>query len=590
MDICAGRRKVQTATKNKLGQIIQGEAAVEASPALLAARPWIAHYEPGVPAEIAQESYSTLTDLWHRSRELYARRVALESFGVRLTYAQLGEAADAVTVWLQQNGFCKGDRAAIMSPNVMAYPAILLGVLQAGGVVVNVNPLYTPRELEHQITDAEPRFLFVLENFATTVAAVADKFKLDRVILIAPGDLLGFKGALVNFVSRHIKKAVKPFALARTIAFATVLRQGRSGKPTPVALTRDDTALLQYTGGTTGIAKGAILLHRNVAANIEQNFAWFSPLLSPEEITISVTALPLYHIFAMTACFWFQVRVGGACLLIANPRDINGFVKTLQKSHFNIINGVNTLFNALAENPGLAKVDFSSVRFCLAGGMATQSAVAKKWKARTGKTIIEGYGLSETSPVLTINRADLAEFSGTIGYPTPSSEISIRDSLGQPVAPGKPGEICARGPQVMAGYWNCPNETAVVMTSDGFLRTGDIGIMLPDGQVKIVDRLKDMIIVSGFNVYPNEVEDVLAEHPLVSEVAVIGRPNAAMGEEVVAVIVPRDPSLTVDELRRFCRERLTSYKVPREYVFREELPKSNVGKVLRRNIKESLKG
>lgn len=563
---------------------------MEASRELLAARPWIAHYEPGVPAEIAPESYSTLTDLWRRSRELYGRRVALESFGGRLTYAQLAEAADAVTVWLQQNGFGKGDRAAIMSPNVMAYPAILLGILQAGGVVVNVNPLYTPRELEHQITDAEPRFLFVLENFGPTVAAVADKLKLERVILIAPGDLLGLKGALVNFVSRHVKKAVKPFALARTIALGAVLRQGGSGKPTAVALTGDDLAFLQYTGGTTGIAKGAMLLHRNVAANIEQNFAWFSPLLSPEQISVSVTALPLYHIFAMTACFWFQVRVGGACLLIANPRDLNGFVKTLQKSRFNIINGVNTLFNALAEHPGLAKVDFSSVNFCMAGGMATQSAVAKKWKARTGKTIIEGYGLSETAPVLTINRADLAEFSGTIGFPTPSTEISIRDALGQPVPTGKPGEICARGPQVMAGYWNCPNETAVAMTSDGFFRTGDIGIMQPDGQIKIVDRLKDMIIVSGFNVYPNEVEDVLAEHPLVREVAVIGRPSAATGEEVVAVIVPRDPSLSVDELRRFCRERLTSYKTPREYLFREELPKSNVGKVLRRNIKESLMG
>jgi len=555
---------------------------------VLGARPWIAHYPAGVPAEIDPQSYSTLVDLWRRSRDLYGSRVALESFGVRMTYAELGAAADRVTAWLQNNGFAKGDRAAIMSPNVMAYPAILLGILQAGGVVVNVNPVYTPRELECQILDANPRFLFVLENFAVTVAAVREKLQLERVILVAPGDLLGRKGLLINFVSRHVKKAVPKANLPGALTFAALLRQAKALKSRPVTVTSEDIAVLQYTGGTTGSAKGAVLLHRNIAANAEQNIAWFAPMLRPGRPSVSVTALPLYHIYALTACLWFQLRMGGSCLLIANPRDIDGLVKSLQKSHFTFFNGVNTLYNALVDHPGMKSIDYSSVVTFAAGGMAVQPAVARKWRQLTGKPIVEGYGLSETSPVLCVNRPDIEEFTGTVGYPVPSTEISIRDPSGAPVPMGEPGEICARGPQVMAGYWDRPMATEAAMTADGFFRTGDAGVMLPDGQIKIVDRLKDMIIVSGFKVYPNEIEEILVEHPKVREAAVIGRPFAATGEEVVAFIVPREPDLTEEQLRAFCRERLTGYKLPREFIFRDELPKSNVGKVLRRSLKDSL--
>ncbi len=561
---------------------------MEVSEELLAARPWLAHYLPGVPAEIESQANTTLVDIWRRSREKFASRVALESFGAKLTYEQLGAAADQVTAWLMVNGLAKGDRVAIMAPNVMAYPAILLGVLQAGGVVVNINPLYTPRELELQILDSTPRFLFVLENFASTVAAVVDRLHLEGIILISPGDLLGAKGHLVNFVSRRIKKAAPKIDLPAATTFARLLRQTKGAKPSPMPLAGDDIAVLQYTGGTTGSAKGAILLHRNIAANIEQCIVWFGPLYPSNQWSLMVTALPLYHIFASTACFWFQMRMGGGCLLIANPRDLNAFVKVLQKTKFTAIAGVNTLYNMLADHPGIKKVDFSEVHFCVAGGMAMQAAVARKWRQLTGKAILEGYGLSETSPVLCGNRADLSEFSGTIGYPVSSTEISIRDALGVPVPNGEPGEICARGPQLMAGYWDRPMATEAVMTKDGYFRTGDVGMLLADGQIKIVDRLKDMIIVSGFNVYPNEIEEIIVEHPKVREAAVVGRPDMATGEEVVAFVVPREPDLTEADLRAFCRERLTGYKMPRAFIFREELPKTNVGKVLRRNLKDSL--
>jgi long-chain acyl-CoA synthetase len=559
---------------------------MQASEELLARRPWVAHYQPGVPAEIEPQDHISLVDLWRHSRKTFAANVALESFGGRMTYAQLGAAADRVTAWLQGQGFRKGERAAIMAPNIMAYPAILIGILQAGGVAVNINPLYTPRELEFQVVDAKPRFLFVLENFGATVAAVRDRLGLEKIILIAPGDLLGAKGMIVNFISRHVKKAVPKVDLPNALSFATLLREGKDRTPEPVAIDGSDLAILQYTGGTTGSAKGAMLLHRNIAANIEQSLVWFRQSL-PDRPTMMVTALPLYHIYALTACFWFQMRNGGGCLLIANPRDIAGFIKTLQTRPFDTMAGVNTLYNVLADHPGLKKVDFSKVSYCTAGGMSTQAAVARKWRQVTGKAILEGYGLSETSPVLCGNRADIEEFTGTIGYPIPSTDISIRDAMGAPVPMGEPGEICARGPQVFAGYWDRPMSTEAAMTADGYFRTGDVGVMLPDGQVKIVDRLKDVIIVSGFNVYPNEIEDVLVEHPGVREAAVIGRPFDASGEEVVAFVVRRDPDLTERELRAFCRERLTGYKMPREFLFKEELPKSNVGKVLRRNLKAS---
>ncbi|MCW2275705.1 AMP-binding protein [Rhodoblastus acidophilus] len=560
---------------------------MNATAGTVVARPWLAHYPPGRPAEMSEPPYPTLVDLWRGAREKYGDRIVAESFGATLTYEKLGQAADKVAAWLQSQGFRKGERAAIMAPNVMAYPAVMLGILLAGGVVVNVNPLYTSRELESQLTDSTPRVLFVLENFGETVAAVREKLPLETIVLLAPGDLIGLKGHLVNFISRHVKKNVPEAPMAGAIAFSQVLAEARNLRPTPVSVSKDDLAVLQYTGGTTGKAKGAMLLHRNIIANIQQVQDWAGPDL-PEGPLVMVAALPLYHIFAFTACFWFQVLQGGSSLLIVNPRDIAGFVKTLQKRRFHIFAGVNTLYNALADHPDIKKVDFSGVALCIAGGMAMQAAVARKWRDLTGKPVLEGYGLSETSPVLCVNRPDIEEFTGTVGYPVPSTEISIRNAQGEDVPQGETGEICARGPQLMAGYWDRPMATADAMTPDGFFRTGDVGMILPNGQIKIVDRLKDLIIVSGFNVYPNEVEDVLIEHPEVREVAVVGRASTASGEEVVAFVVARGAGLTEEVLRAFCRERLTGYKTPRSFIFRDELPKTNVGKVLRRSLKEML--
>jgi len=560
---------------------------MNASAGTVVARPWLAHYPPGRPAEMSEPPYPTLVDLWRGSRAKFGDRTVAESFGARLTYEQMGRAADKVAAWLQSKGFKKGERAAIMAPNVMAYPAVMLGILLAGGVVVNVNPLYTSRELETQLLDSTPRFLFVLENFVETVAAVREKLPVERVVLLAPGDLIGLKGLLVNFVSRHVKKNVPDAPIADAVSFAKILAEARKLEPRPVDVSKDDLAVLQYTGGTTGKSKGAMLLHRNLIANVQQAEDWFGPDL-PEGPLAMVTALPLYHIFALTACFWFQILKGGSSLLIVNPKDIPGFIKTLQKSRFHIFAGVNTLYNALADHPEIKKVDFSHTALCIAGGMAMQAAVARKWRELSGKPVLEGYGLSETSPVLCCNKPDIKEFTGTVGYPLPSTDISIRNPEGVEVPLGETGEICARGPQVMAGYWDRPMATDAAMTSDGYFRTGDGGVLLPDGQLKIVDRLKDMIIVSGFNVYPNEVEDVIVEHPDVREVAVVGRASAASGEEVVAFVVARGDELTEEILRAFCRERLTGYKTPRAFIFRDELPKTNVGKVLRRSLKELL--
>ena len=547
--------------------------------------PWLDHYPPNVPEAIDSDAVGTLADLFRDAVRLYPLRPALESFGKRLTYAELGRAAEAVASWLQGQGVRKGDRVAIMMPNVAAYPATLFGVLLAGGVVVNVNPLYTARELTHQLQDAGARTLFVLENFAHTVEQATGALKLDRVILVRPGDMLGLKGKLVDFVSRHVKKAVAPFALPGAIPFADAAAKGRARPFSPVPVEPGDIAFLQYTGGTTGVAKGATLLHRNVAANVAQCEAWMRPFMSggPQ---IMVTALPLYHIFALTACCMFMTRMGGCQLLIANPRDIPGLIKTLASRPFTCIVMVNTLYNALLNHPAIKTVDFSHMAFSVSGGMATQQAVAKAWKELTGKPIVEGYGLSETSPVACANRLDLQEFSGTIGYPLPSTEGAIRGPEGEDVPLGTPGEVCIRGPQVMAGYWNRPEDTARVTTADGFFRTGDIGVLQPDGQIKLVDRIKDMVLVSGFNVYPNEVEDVLASHPGVLEAAVVGAPDEHSGEVVVAYVVKKDEGLTPESLRAFCRESLTAYKVPRRIEFVESLPKTNVGKVLRRALRD----
>lgn len=551
-------------------------------------RPWLKSYPPGVPAQIDAELTGTLTDLIQHSLRNYAERTAFESFGKTLTYGAIGQAAEAFTAWLQQQGFAKGDRIALMMPNVLAYPATMFGALLGGYTVVNVNPLYTARELAHQLNDSGASCLVVLENFAHVVEEALPHLNLKAIVLATPGDLMGLKGAIVNFVSRRVKKAVKPFHLPTAHRLKPILAARGTAKP--VRVTPDDVAFLQYTGGTTGVAKGATLTHRNVSANIAQCAAWFEPVLATYSGQhVMVTALPLYHIFALTACCLFMMRIGACCLLIANPRDIPGFVKTLKSSRFTMMSGVNTLYNALVNAKDIETVDFSNLFCCVAGGMATQAPVARAWKNLSGRAIIEGYGLSETSPVVCVNPADLPEFSGTIGYPVPSTDVSIRDEKGNPVPPGSSGELCVRGPQVMTGYWNRPDETAKVLTADGFFRTGDVALMETDGQFRIVDRLKDMILVSGFNVYPNEVEEVLAGHPGVLEAAVIGLPDAHSGEAVAAYIVRKDPALGEEALRAYCRDRLTGYKVPRHVIFRDSLPKTNVGKVLRRVLRDEMK-
>jgi long-chain acyl-CoA synthetase len=545
-------------------------------------KPWLRHYPPGVPATIDEASLGTLADIFDESVRRYPERPAAESFGHRLTYAEMASAAAAVASWLQSQKIGKGDRVAIMLPNVMAYPAILFGALIAGATVVNVNPLYTPRELTHQLQDSGARILFVLENFAHTVEQARD-VRLTTVI-VKPGDLLGLKGTIVNLVSRYVKRAVPDYRLPSAVSFGDVIKEGRKRPPARIEIHPDDIAFLQYTGGTTGISKGATLTHRNVAANVVQCELWLG--LGEREL-IMVTALPLYHIFALTACGLLFMRLGGCLLLVANPRDIPGFVKLLKSRPFTCISGVNTLYNALTRAPGIDSVDFSKLIFCVSGGMATQAAVAAAWKKLTGHPIIEGYGLSETSPVVTINRLDIPEFTGTIGYPVPSTEVSIRSTEdGRALPAGEAGELCVRGPQVMKGYWQRPDETARVMTADGFFRTGDVAVMAPDGSLRIVDRIKDMILVSGFNVYPNEVEDVMAAHPGVAEVAVVGLTDETGGEIVTAHVVASDPGLTEAALTAWCRERLTPYKVPRRVIFREALPKTNVGKVLRRALRD----
>ncbi len=549
-------------------------------------RPWLAHYPATVPAEIDTAKLLDLASLIRESVSRFADRPAFESFGKTLTYAQIGDAANAVAGWLQAQGFKKGDRIAMMMPNVMAYPAAMFGALLGGFTVVNVNPLYTARELTHQINDSGAETIFVLENFAHVVAEALPHTSLKKVVVVSAGDLLGFKGKIVSFVAKYVKKVVPPYSLPNAVRFEDVVRIGRGAGVRPVQLSLDDIAFLQYTGGTTGVSKGATLTHRNIAANVSQAELWLGWAVNAIPNNVMVTALPLYHIFALTCCCLYMMKIGASCLLIANPRDIPGFIATLKKTRFTLMSGVNTLYNALANHPDLRTVDFSNLKFCVAGGMATQSAVAKNWKSVSGCAIVEGYGLSETSPILTVNRPDLEEFTGSIGFPVPSTEIELRDAEGKPVPVGETGEICARGPQVMPGYWQRPDETAKVMTADGFFRTGDVGMQLPDGTFKIVDRLKDMILVSGFNVYPNEVEEVIASHPGVLEVAVIGVPDPQSTEAVAAYIVRKDPNLQAETIRAHCRSELTAYKVPKVIHFRESLPKTNVGKVLRRMLRE----
>lgn len=565
--------------------------ALSAVQATSDARPWLAHYPPAVPPMIDEAGVGTLADLIRNACATYPDRQAFESFGKSITFAEVGRAARAFAGWLQAQGFKKGDRIALMMPNILANPATIFGTLLGGFTVVNVNPLYTARELTHQLNDSGARALVVIENFAHVVEEARPNIKLDAIVVATAGDLMGFKGAIVNFVARKIKKVVKPYNLPGSVPLKTIF--AAPAEMSPVAITPEDVAFLQYTGGTTGVAKGATLTHRNVTSNVAQCALWLgweleAPHGRDDYQHVMVTALPLYHIFALTCCCMFMLRIGAKSLLIANPRDIAGFVKILKGSRFTLFSGVNTLYNALASHPEIKDVNFSELRFAIAGGMATQAAVAKRWKEVTGRPIIEGYGLSETSPVASVNRTDITEFTGTIGYPLPSTDFAIRDAEGNDRPPGEAGEICIRGPQVMAGYWNRPDETAKVMTADGYFRSGDIGVLLPDGQIKVVDRMKDMVLVSGFNVYPNEVEDVLAKHPGVLESAVIGLPDEHSGEAVTAFVVKRDAAVTAEELRAFCKENLTGYKVPKQIIFREALPKTNVGKVLRRALREEI--
>jgi long-chain acyl-CoA synthetase len=555
-------------------------------------RIWLKQYPAGVPADIDVSQYTSLVELLEESFAKFADRKAFICMDKSISYRDLDEMSLALAAYLQSKGLQKGARVALMMPNVLQYPVSTAAVLRAGYAVVNVNPLYTPRELEHQLKDSGAEAIIVLENFATTVQQVIGKTAVKHVIVGSMGDLLGFKGVIVNLVVRRLKKMVPAYSIPGAVTFNDALAAGRGMKLNKPALTREDVAFLQYTGGTTGVSKGATLLHRNILANMLQNDAWMQPALKKpphvEQLFI-VCALPLYHVFALTACYLLGIRAGGVNLLIPNPRDMAGFVKELMKYQINFFPGVNTLYNGLLHTPGFEKVDFSKLKVANGGGMATQKAVAEKWLSVTGCPLSEGYGLSETSPTLTCNPADTDRFSGSIGIPVPSTYLSLRDDDGNEVPLGQPGEICAKGPQVMVGYWNRPDETAKVMTPDGYFRTGDIGVMTPDGYTKIVDRKKDMILVSGFNVYPNEIEEVIAAHPGVLECAVIGVEDPRSGEAVKAFVVKKDPNVTAEDIIKYCGTQLTNYKVPKQIEFRTDLPKTNVGKILRRELRDEKK-
>ncbi|MDR5814545.1 MULTISPECIES: long-chain fatty acid--CoA ligase [unclassified Caballeronia] len=552
-------------------------------------KPWLKSYPAGVPAEIDVSAYRSVSELLEDSFRANRDRRAFVCMGQAITYGELDTMSRNLAAFFQQKGLARGARVALMMPNVLQYPVAIAAVLRAGYIVVNVNPLYTPRELEHQLKDSGAEAIVILENFAGTLQAVVRNTAIKHVIVAAMGDLMGVKGLLVNFVVRRVKKLVPEWSLPGSIRFNDALAEG--GRATLRAVTQgpDDVAFLQYTGGTTGVAKGATLTHGNVVANTLQSQAWFDPARKrrPDiDQFVCVVALPLYHIFALTVCGFLTIRCGGVGMLIPNPRDIAGTIKELKGVQINTFPAVNTLYNALLNHPDFGKLDFSKLIAANGGGMAVQEAVAKRWFASTGVPIVEGYGLSETSPCVTCNPSTATEYTGTIGLPLPSTEVAIRDDDNRDVPLGQPGEICIRGPQVMAGYWNRPDETAKVMTPDGFFRSGDVGVLDERGYVKIVDRKKDMILVSGFNVYPNEIEDVVAMLPGVFEVAAVGVKDQNSGEAVKLFIVRRDPSLTEADVIAYCKERLTGYKRPRMIEFRTELPKSNVGKILRRELRD----
>jgi long-chain acyl-CoA synthetase len=556
-------------------------------------RIWLKHYPAGVPHDVDLTQYASLIDLLEEGFRRHATRNAYAYMDKYFTFGDIDRYSAAFGAWLQGQGLAPGARVAIMMPNVVQYPIVLAGVLRSGYTVVNVNPLYTPRELEHQLKDSGAEAIVILENFAATLQQVIAKTAVKHVVVASLGDMLGFpKSVIVNFAVRKVRKLVPAFSLPGHVRFTETLDAGARRRLEPVQKTLDDVAFLQYTGGTTGVSKGATLTHGNLVANVLQMEAWLVPALKdtsrgpvPEQF-VYICALPLYHVFALVVNCLFGLRIGTLNVLITNPRDIPGFVKELAKYKFNVIPGVNTLYNALAENAEFRKLDFSSLRVANGGGMAVQQAVSDKWQAITGLPIIEGYGLSETSPVATCNPIDNTQYNGTIGLPFPNTEIVLLDDAGQPVPLGQPGEIAIRGPQVMAGYWNRPDETEKVMTPDGFFKSGDIGIMDERGYIRIVDRKKDMILVSGFNVYPNEIESVIATHPGVVECAAVGVPDERSGEAVKVFVVRKDPSLTAEQLMEFCKQNFTGYKKPKYIEFRDELPKTNVGKILRRELRD----
>ena len=553
---------------------------------------WIKSYPTGVPENVNLAQYGSLVDLLEESFAKYKDDKAYILMDKALTYGQLDEASRAFAAYLQSLGLKKGDRVAIMMPNVLQYPVAVAGVLRAGMIAVNVNPLYTARELEHQLNDSGAETIVILENFASTLQEVIGRTGVKHIVVASVGDMLGFlKGAVTNYVVRKVRKAVPAFSLPGAVWFKKAVAIGRTKPFTRPEVSRDDVAVLQYTGGTTGVSKGATLLHSTIIAALLASEAWMKPGLARKPISGQLTficALPLYHVFAFITCSLLSTRAGGVNILIPNPRDLDGTIKEISKYKFHLFPAVNTLFNGLANHPEFAKVDFSQLRIANGGGMAVQEAVAKKWLEITGCPICEGYGLSETCSGVTCNPTDVDDYTGTIGLPMPGSEIAILDDDGKPVPLGERGEIAVRGPQVMAGYWGRDDETAKCMTEDGFFKSGDIGVMDERGYTKIVDRKKDMILVSGFNVFPNEIEGVAVNHPKVLEAAVIGVPDKNAGEAVMLFAIKSDESLTEEELRAFCGEHLTGYKKPKYIEFRDDLPRTNVGKILRRELRDEV--
>jgi long-chain acyl-CoA synthetase len=553
-------------------------------------RPWLASYPQGVPADIDASHYPSLVSLMEESFSRYADRTAYSFMGKDISYAEVDLQSRAFAGYLQGLGLVKGDRVAVMMPNCPQYPIAVAGLLRAGLILVNVNPLYTPRELEHQLKDSGSKAILIMENFGTTLQQCLAATPVKHIVLAAMGDRLGLlKGALVNYVVRSVKKLVPQYSLPGAVRFNEALEKGAARPVKPAAIGPDDVAVLQYTGGTTGVSKGAVLLHRNVIANVLQSEAWNEPVMQKvpaNEQPTSVCALPLYHIFAFTVNMMLSLRTGGKLILIPNPRDIAGVLKELSKHTFHSFPAVNTLFNGLANHPDFGIVNWKNLKVSVGGGMAVQGAVAKLWLDKTGCPICEGYGLSETSPSVTCNPTTSIAYTGTIGVPLPNTYVKLLDDDGNEVAQGQPGEVAVKGPQVMAGYWQRPDETAKVMTADGYFKTGDVGVVDERGYFKIVDRKKDMILVSGFNVYPNEIEDVVSQIPGVLECAAVGIADDKTGEAVKLVIVKKNPDLTEAEVREFCRANLTGYKQPRVIEFRTDLPKTPVGKILRRELRD----